>query len=92
MVSLAKMKSRLAELEEQKQKLGVEIGATGNRFKIALGCTLLGAGLSLFYGLGFILLIAGVLAALFYGTRQAKNRDQMEEIEAEFYELSKWMV
>ena len=92
MLSLAKMKSRLAELEEQRQKLGIEIGVTGNRFKIALGCTLLGAALSLFYGLGFILLIASVLAALFFGTRQAKNRDKMEEIEAEIYKLSLWMV
>jgi hypothetical protein len=92
MNSVAKMKSQLTELEEQRTKLGIEMGTTGNRFKLALAGTLVGAVLSVLYGLGFILLIAGVVTALIYGVQQAKNRDKMEEIESEIHKLSAWMV
>jgi hypothetical protein len=93
MVSLANMKSQLAELETQKNKLEAEIQKANQRLRMALWGIAIGAlffRLSLWLSIS-IMLIAGIVA-IFYFSKQTSFHDKLESLETEIHRLEISMV
>ena len=87
MTSLADMKSHLAELEDQKQKLNAAVLKAKKRIKMSLWGIGVGIILLPLYWSGVpVLLIAGVMA-LFYSVKQTSYQDKLETLETEIHKL-----
>ena len=88
MVSPTNMKSRLAELENQKSEFETEIQNANQRLKwsvvgIAIGVLLL--PLALYVGIP-VVLIAGFMT-VFYSVKKSSFEDKLEALESEIHKL-----
>jgi len=87
MTSLADMKSHLAELEDQKQKLNTAMLQAKKRLKLSLWGVGVGIILLPLYWSGApIILIAGVIA-IFYAIKQTSYQDKLDTLETEIHKL-----
>ena len=87
MTSLADMKSHLAELEDQKQKLNAAILQAKKRLKMSLWGVGVGLILLPLYWSGApVMLIAGVIA-IYYSIKQTSYQDKLDTLEAEIHKL-----
>ena len=87
MVSLADMKSHLAELENQKSNLEREIQRAGKRLKWSLWGVGIGIVLLPLYWSGVpVLVIAGIIA-IFYSVKQTNSQDKLESLKSEIHKL-----
>ena len=88
MVSLADMKAKLVELEDEKNKLQEEIQKASHRFKLSLwgiGIGVILLPLVIFAGIP-VLLVAGIVA-VYYSVKKTNYEDRLETLETEIHKL-----
>jgi len=88
MNSLADMKIKIVELEDQKKKLETEISKADKQYKFGLWAVLVGVFLIPLYGIGFIPVIVGGFMALVNIAKRAKCRDELENLESQIHKLN----
>jgi len=87
MTSLADIKSHLAELEVQKQRLNTAIQQAKKRLKWSLWGVGVGIILLPLYWSGApVILIAGAIA-IFYSVKQTSYQDKLDNLETEIHKL-----
>jgi hypothetical protein len=91
MSSLAEMKAELIKLEEQKKLLRAKKAQAGKQVKV--GLWIIGGGVTLtpLYGVGVILLAAGIIYAFVNNERKNKFQDSLADIENRINSLAELM-
>lgn len=88
MASLANIKSHLAELENQKNKIEAEFQQANRRLKMSLMG--LGIGLILLrlsWWAGVAVVAIAIIAAIVFSVRQVSFHDKLETLETEIHKL-----
>ena len=87
MSTQAEMKSRLDELEKQKNQLEDAIEAESQRFKWSLWGIGIGVVLIPLYWLGIPILLISGLAAIYYSAKRSNSQDKLGDLETEIHKL-----